>query len=337
MTQDIKGIAEGPGRRGRMEMSEMASADKGVTRRECLALMAAAAATALAPEFCRAESDARLLRLAVSAETLAGSNINDARAAYLLWINEASRQFGHQTAEVVPQVFIPSEEMIRGIRQGQIDCYGVTALEFAKVVDLTDPSVLVFQDYLADGIEYLLLVPGASPARNISDLRGAQILSHLHRDLVLLPAWLDTMLAANNLPSAEHFFRSISPHDKVNQVVLPVFFRRADGACLARRSWETAVELNPQLGRELRVLAMSPKIIPITIGFRRNSDSNSRRALIDSMLRISNSPAGKQMSAFYGARRFVTRPASAMKGTLEMVRQFERLAGPQAGSRKGRS
>jgi ABC-type phosphate/phosphonate transport system substrate-binding protein len=312
------------------------SADR-ITRRQCLGLIAGAAAASLAPALCRAENDSKLLRVAISAETLAGANINDARAAYLLWIDAVSREFGHSTAVTVPGLFIPTEEMIRGIRQGTIDCYGVTALELAKIADLTDPGEVVLQDYLAEGIEYVLLVHNGSKYKTVADLRGAQMLTHLHRDMVLLQVWLGTLLAANSLPPAERFFGSLSPRDKVNQVLLPVFFRNADGACLARRSWETAVELNPQLGRDLRALAVSPKIIPIAIGFRRNCDAIGRKALIDSMLRISNSNAGQQITAFYGARRFVVRPASCMKETLEMVRQFERVSAQRAGPRKGKS
>ena len=203
--------------------------------------------------------------------------------------------------------------------------------------DLSDPDLLVLQDYLADGMEYVLLVHTSSPFKKIADLRGAQILSHLHRDMVLLPAWLDTMLAAGNLPAADRFFGGNTPQDKVNQVVLPVFFRRADGALLARRSWDTAVELNPQLGRDLRPLAVSPKVIPIAIAFRRNCNPIGRKNLVDSMVSLSTMIAGQQIAALYQSRQFVLRPASVMKGTLELVHQFERVSAQQARSRRGPS
>jgi ABC-type phosphate/phosphonate transport system substrate-binding protein len=307
-----------------------------MTRRQCLALLAGAGAVVLAPEFCRAGNEIKLLRVAVSVETLAGANINDARAAYKVWIAEVTREFEHPTAEAVPGVFISSQELIRGIRQGTIDCFGVTALEFTEVADLADPNALVLQDYLADGMEYVLLVHSSSRFNKLADLRGAQVLTHFHRDMVLLPAWLSIMLAANNLPAPERFFGNLDARGTLNQVVLPVFFRRADAACLARGNWETAVELNPQLGRDLRALAVSPKIIPIAIGFRRGCNPNGHKMLLESMLTISNSAAGRQISALYQARGFVARPTSVMNSTVEMVRQFERLSKQQAGSRNGK-
>jgi phosphonate transport system substrate-binding protein len=206
----------------------------------------------------------------------------------------------------------------------------VTALELGKVVELTDPDSLVVEDYMADGMEYVLLVHGGSRFKQLADLRGAQVLSHLHRDMVLMPAWLNTMLAAENLPASEHFFAGNKLIGSLNQVVLPVFFGRVDGACLARRSWGTAIELNPQLGHDLRPLAVSPKLIPILFGFRRNTNANARKALIDSIQRVYSVPAGRQMVALYQSTAFVVKPISVMKGTLEMVHKFERLHARQA-------
>src|SRR5208283_5439222 len=115
-----------------------------------------------------------------------------------------------------------------------------------------------------------------------------------HRDMVLLPAWLSITLAASNLPCPERFFASHKQNDKITQVVLPVFFRRADVACLARHDWDTAVELNPQLGRELRPLSISPKVIPIGFGFRRITRLEDRNDLIRAIQSISSYTAGQQ-------------------------------------------
>jgi hypothetical protein len=313
----------------------MDGAKERITRRQSLALMAGAAAAALAPGICRAEK--QNLRMAISVETLAGANIVDARAAYRVWFREVAHRFGDVTAELVPEIFLPSEELVRDIRQGLLDCYGLTALEFEKVAGLTDPDTMVLEDYLADGIEYVLLVHNSNSFKTVADLHGARIVSHRHRDMVLLPAWLGTMLAADNLGQAEHFFASYELRDSLNLVVLPVFFRRVEGACLSRRNWETALELNPQLGRDLRVLALSPKVIPNGFAFRRSTNAIARQAIVDSMQHIFTGPAGQQIAAFYQSRGFVVRPALVMKGTLELLHQFERVTLQQAHSRKGSS
>jgi ABC-type phosphate/phosphonate transport system substrate-binding protein len=295
-----------------------------MNRRQCLALLAAAATATIAPNFCLGESERRVLRVGVSTETLAGANVNDARAAYKVWIQEVTRHRGPTQAEVVPEIFVPSEQLIRMIRQGTVDCYGITAAEYAKVVELTDPSSVLLQDY-PDGMEYVLLVHNDSPFKKLADLRGAQVVIHHHRDMVLLPAWLGTLLAANNLPLAEHFFGSQLLRDSLTQVALPVFFRRLDAALLARQHWNTAVELNPQLGRSLRFLAVSPKVIPLATCFRRTCNAEAKRSLIDTILNITSVPGGQQIVALYQSSGFVLRSGSVMASALEMLRQYDRV------------
>jgi ABC transporter, phosphonate, periplasmic substrate-binding protein len=300
--------------------------ERQVTRRRCLSLMAGAASDFLRPRFGLADKAPRILTAAISTDTLAGANVNDARAAYKVWIREVTRQLPSAIAQMDPEIFISSEEMIRSIRQGSIECFGITALEFVKVADLVDPDYLVLQDYLADGLEYVLLVHDKSPIKKIADLRGAQLLTHFHRDMVLAPAWLGTLLAGNSLPGAERFFGAQKLTDNLNQVLLPVFFRRADAACISKRNWETTIELNPQLGRDLRAVAISPKLVPLGIAFRRGCSAEGRRTLIESILKVSSLTGGQQIISLYQARDFVVRPTSVMNRTLEMVRQFERVS-----------
>lgn len=307
-----------------------------MNRRQWMALLAGAAASTMAPSFCLGQNDRHILRVAVSIETLAGANVHDARAAYKVWTQEVTRSLGGVAAEVVPEVFLPSEQLIRMIRQGAVDCYGISAPEYAKVVEFTDPDSLLLQDYLSDGMEYVMAVHNDSPFKKLADLRGAQIVTHHHRDMVLLPAWLGTLLAANNLPPTERFFGGHVLRESLTQVVLPVFFRRMDAACLARRHWNTAVELNPQLGRSLHFLAVSPRIVPIAVCYRRNCNAEGKRALTDAILHITSLTGGQQIVALYQSSGFILRTSSSMASSLEMVRQYERvLARLPVGSRKG--
>ncbi len=311
----------------------MTRSDKQIGRRQCLATLAATTAVALAPRLCLGEPDRSILRMAISVETLIGVNINDARASYRVWINQAFVQSGQKYMEFDPEIFVPSEQILREVRMDEIDCYGVNALEFARVTDLTDPDSLLLLSYLANGIEYVLLVHKNSSFKKIEDLRGTKIGTHLNHDMVLLPAWLDTMLASKGLPEASRFFSSITPYEKLTQVVLPVFFHRLDGACLARRNWETVVELNPQLGQDLCPIAISPRVIPCAIGIRRNCNRKAVKQFIDALLRVSKRPEGQQILALYQANGFEVRPTSAMNSTLEMVRLHKRVT---AAARKGK-
>lgn len=308
-----------------------------ITRRQCLEIMAGALGAELALRSGLAEDNSQPIRFAISDNTLVGTNINDARAACKVWTSELTRELPKSLAVIVPEVFLPSDELVRDVRQGTVGAFAVTALEFAKLTDLVSQEFIIVQDYLTDGIEYVLLVHNGNQYGKLPDLRGTHLVTHLNNDLVLAPAWLGTLLAANHLGQPEHFFASQTSVDSLNQVILPVFFRRVDVACLARRSWDMAVELNPQLGRDLRPIAISPKLVPVAMGFGRGTSEASRKAVIDAILRLTSYPAGQQLLALYRTHGFVVRPGSIMNTTLDLIRQYDRLSPQRAGSRKENS
>jgi ABC-type phosphate/phosphonate transport system substrate-binding protein len=274
------------------------------------------------------------LLVAVSVETLAGANVTDARAAYKVWIKEIATTLGISSMQTVPEVFVPSDEIVRLIRHGDIDLFGITAAEYAKVVEFVDPSSLLVEDYLSNGMEYVLVVHNASPFKKLSDLRGTHLAIHTHRDMNLAPAWIGNLLAADNLPRMDSFFGEQAAHGSVTQVVLPVFFRRMDAACLARRYFETAVELNPQLGKDLHALATSPKVVPIALCFHKHCTPEAEQLLKDAIGRSAKLPAFQQIAALYQSRVLVSRPSSCMNVTLDMLHQYARVGSRTLGPQK---
>lgn len=304
------------------------------TRRQFFTGLAGLATSVVLARLGFGENSARPLRVAVSVETLAGANVNDARAAYRVWSRDIVNAFGLRAAELVPEIFISSEQIIRMVRQGEIDLFGITASEYAKIVDFIDPVSLLLEDGIADGMEYVLLVHNSSQINKLSDLRGGHVTAHLHRDMNLAPAWIGNLLAADGLPRMDDFFADWAVRDSVTQVVLPVFFRRMDAACLARRRFDAAVELNPQLGKDVHALAISPKVVPIALCFHKNCSARGRKVLTDAIEQAESIPAGQQIVALYQSRRLVSRPASCMNGTLEMLRKYERVLARSSGTRK---
>lgn len=309
-----------------------------MTRRQFASVLASLAASAALPGFTQGPSEERRFRVAVSADTLAGANINDARAAYKAWGVEIVHSFGMQFADMVPEAIVPSDRMLQMVREGSIDCFVITALEYANVVDLIDPECILLQDYAADGLEYVLVVHNASPFQKLEELNNRPIALHHHRDSVLLPTWLNILLADKHLPPIDQFFGHRTSPDLITQVILPVFFRRIDVAGLPRIHFKNAVELNPQLGRDLRILASSPKVVPIAFCFRKDSNTGDKRRFRDAIVKLSTIPAGQQIMELYQSRSFVSKQAFCMQSALDMVRQYQRiLARPKSAPRKDRS
>ena len=298
--------------------------DAVITRRKfASALAAMTAGTAFGGGMLRAERPP--LRIAVSMDTLAGVNVTDARAAYRVWGEEIAKILLLRHTELLNQVFVPSAQLTQMIRSRQVDCFALTALEYAAVVDWIDPTCSIIENDELNGMDYLLLVRNDSPYRKIADLRGSTLLLLRHRHTSLLRVWIDLELARAGCPDLNRFFAMPETRDQIAEVILPVFFGRAQAAGISRQDFAMAVELNPQLGRELRVLADSPRIIPDGFWFRKDCDPVDRDDFLRAMVRLSTIPQGRQVLAVYQCTGFQQRPNSIMNGTVEMIHQYERL------------
>jgi ABC-type phosphate/phosphonate transport system substrate-binding protein len=296
-----------------------------MTRRQFATLLAYLTAGTALSRLHAEQKDEPMTWVGVSADTLAGANLNDARAALRVWQQELQRTLGLKRTDFIPDIFVPSAQMVQMIRQGKVDCVLLTAFEYAQVADLLDSDWVGVEDYVDEGLEYVLVVHRASGFNRVSDLRSKQLIVHRHRVTSLLMAWVNTLLNANGLPWADHFFSSQLSRDSVQKVILPVFFRQADAAALAKRDLELAGELNPQLSADLRTLAVSPQLVPLAFFFRRGCKTEDKQRFKDSLVKLKTVPAGQMVMELYQTRGFTLQAGSIMKGTVELMQRYERI------------
>lgn len=264
-------------------------------------------------------------RMAFSIDSLAGVNVNDARAAYKVWESEVIEKFGLKNMEFYSEIFYPSGQILQMVRSGQIECFTLTTLEYASVVNFTDPRQMVVVSELMNGVDYLLLVHKDSPYQKMEDLKSTQLLMHHHRDTTLLRTWLNVRLAEMGKHTVSEFFSSAEMRDKVNEVILPVFFRKAEAGAISRRVFDLVITMNPQLGRDLRIVATSPKLVPVGIWFRRDCDPATLKEAMDVVTRFESIPAGRQILALYQSSGLTECSCSIMADTLRFIRQSERI------------
>jgi len=282
----------------------------------------AVASVACAPHL---SAEAMQMRMALSMDLLAGANANDSRAAYKVWAEQVITKFGLKNFEMLPEVVYPSARMLQMVRSHQVECAGLSAQEIYKVQNEIDLETVLLEDYSAQGMEYVVLVQAKSPIQRLEDLKKHRMLIHRHRDTVLLTMWLELQMNASRQGASEEYFDTLLYRDKVNETILPLFFGKTDAIGITRRAFQTAVELNPQLGRQLRVLCNSPKLVIDSLVVRKGCDPGQKQQLIHAITGLSSVPAGKQLLTLYESQGFVARPGSIFAGTFDMIRRYEKL------------
>lgn len=270
------------------------------------------------------------LRLAISESLVADVNMNDARAALLIWVKKITEGMNIR-ADFSASAFNSPPEILNRIRKGQVDAVALNVIEYRQVADLLDPSQIISQVGAGAQEQYLILVKRSSGFQKLGNLQGRRLYSWKAPKMCVAPTWLATVLDEARLGTPEQFFSSILSDTKVSKVVLPVFFGQAEACLTTRRGFDTMCELNPQVGKDLMAISTSPPMVLSLYIFRKNYQSPYRQILIKALSGLRGTPAGQQLSTLFQFEELTVRDASCLASALRVLE-----AGDRAMNRHGR-
>ena len=185
--------------------------------------------------------------------------------------------------------------------------------------------------------QYLILAKQNSGIGHLGDLKGGRLCLLKTPRMCLAPGWLSTILDEGRYGPAEQFFGSVATDAKFSRVVLPVFFGQADACLTSKRGFDTMGELNPQVSRDLRVLASTPPMAVIFYVFCKNYHSAQREKLIKALSGLCESPAGRQLATLFQFDALTVRDVSCLASALSILEAAERAHGRRAPGERDRS
>jgi ABC-type phosphate/phosphonate transport system substrate-binding protein len=247
-------------------------------------VLAAAALVVLGGTAVPRADDPGMLRFGLSSTLLEDVNRTDALAAMAVWLKGAGTVAGlWRNAD--GRIFDEPAELIKEVAADRLDFFALSSPEYLAV-ERTIPAdpcmVYVAPDVLT---EYVLVTRAGVSA--VGDLRGKSLLFFNPSGRPgIADAWFDVYLAEQGLVDRAHAFGRTQLAGKASQAILSVFFGRADAAVVTRTGFDTAVEMNPQVGKQLTVLARSPRLLPGIVCVRRSLAADVRARYIGEAVKL---------------------------------------------------
>jgi phosphonate transport system substrate-binding protein len=275
------------------------------------------------------------LRIAISESMVVDVNLSDARAAMQTWIRRIQLDL-NVAIEIDAKVFSTTEEIVRLIRNGQLDAAAMNVVEYRPVRDLFDTSEIFVGAGTSGPDEYLLLVKRDGGFNRLADLRGHKLCSLRAPKMCVAPAWLSTVLDAERLGPAEGFLGAMTWDTKVSRVVLPVFFGQAEACLTSKRGFGVMCELNPQVAKDLTAIAASPLLVTCFYAFRKNYRDPNRERFFNLHKTLLSGAAGRQLATLFQFDELTVRDSSCLASSLSILDKAERVHTKLApGGRKG--
>ena len=266
-------------------------------------------------------------RLAFMSSMFSEVNEADARAAMKIWIMTVAKE-RNIAVDPDPHIYSTLGELTASIRTNPIDGVGMVASEYARLSRVMKFDRLGVGDYGGNITEkYLLLVRSDSGIERLDQLQGRTLNVLNTPRTSLATVWLDTALLESGLKRCTVFFSQINYNNKASLVTLPVYFHQADACLTTSNSFKVMGELNPQLTKQLRALAVSPEVMPACFAFCASDNSPARPQILKEMTRMGETPAGKQILTLVKSDGIVEAPLSCMDSSLELLARHDRLCG----------
>jgi len=265
------------------------------------------------------------LRFGFSSQVFGEVNENDARAALKVWSLAMSAERG-VPIDPAMQILNGAEAIQAALLGRTIDMLTMTAAEFWAVRRVAPLGpIFIGRTHGETSEEYLLLVHHDNPAARLADFRGRSVAVLQGSRATLAAIWMETLLLEEHLGTAGTFWGRIERAGKLSRIVLPVFFQQVDACVVTREGFRTMSELNPQVGRQLRILAQSPAVVPTVFCFRGDLVSPYRDKLISGIAQIADTPAGRQTLALFQSDQIEVRPVAEMDTACALLDRHQRL------------
>jgi ABC-type phosphate/phosphonate transport system substrate-binding protein len=259
--------------------------------------------------------------LAYSTRLFIDVDPKDAQAAFTSYANELARELG---LEVSSTQYEDARLAIELFRNAKADVASLSVIDYLHYKN-SSPIELGLGTVRGGKktTRFLLLTQTKKGYENIASLKGKKLL--LLKGDELGPLYISTTLLRQRLGETKEFFSQIEEKSKASQVVLPVFFGQADACIINDVSYKIMVEMNPQLGKDLKPILTSPEYL-IGVGvFRKGLPGNFKERIINAAINLKKYARGKQVLLLFKMDDLEPLIESDLTSVKSLLAEYEQL------------
>jgi ABC-type phosphate/phosphonate transport system substrate-binding protein len=263
----------------------------------------------------------KILRVGISSRVFPDIDPRDAQVAMAMWARELSRSMGLRTSpETI--IFGDMDELQKAIRKGKLNIVNISSLDYLKLrgkVPLI--PIIVPVNNTGKSREQVLITRNDSGIRKVSDLRGKTVL--------LLPKtkhepshiWLDVLMLKEGIREKTPYFCKIKELSTPSQAIMNVFFRQAEAAIVSRGALETSAALNPQIGKQLIIIATSDSLLGDISCIPSTKDEKLRHTIENAAFHLHESAIGQQMFTLFQIDRVIPYKPAYLEGLAKLLKE----------------
>lgn len=251
-------------------------------------------------------------------------DIRDAKVSLKMWANEL---LNNMEINISPEtaIYETNNELIKAINKNLVDLISLPIVDYLRIKDEVKlkPSIITMSNKKI-GYNFVLVVRKDRKINTIKDLKNRIINIPSNSFGLLTKMWLATSIQNEN-ERYDIFFNKVNKYDKPAQILLPVFFKQADACILPKTSFNTLIELNPQLDKELIVIKESPVFVNGIMCLNSSIDESLIEPIIRAIKNLSTTSSGKQILALFKSDGVIEYDEKHLEETENIYNKFNAI------------
>lgn len=248
-------------------------------------------------------------------------DIKDAKAALEVWLNHLGNAVGFGTTA---HIYNDMSLLENDLRNGVLDVVTTSALaylELQKRFGLEPILCNVKAGKLTH--KKLIAVRNDLPYSEIKDLKNVRLAIKNDDDIGFL--YLNTLLLENKLREVDTFFSVTNKKRKGSQAVLAVFFGQADVCVCDDYLFANMVELNPQIGKRLKIISSSSELAHSVCFTISDYDEARKKSIKNAAISGMKLPAGEQILLLFQSDSIIPMNESDLTTIKSLLNKYKML------------
>lgn len=264
-------------------------------------------------------ADPDLLVLGGTQVAIKNNSKRDAEISFTNAMSELLKAYGLK----IKILIYPDVKTLRAaFLRKEINAIFASSIEYPEIQDLVDPHMGMKYKGVPMKQSLVVLVRKKSKGTKLTDFKGKRFsISELQG---LAKMYVNTLLLREQMLEVDSFFEYTQHNKKANVAIMDVFFNRSDMTVVTENEFLTAKELNPQIGKQLRVLVKSPDI-EVMFGACTKESFKQKDKLLNTLEELSQSRAVKALLGIVQAESFARISEADLQGVIDLSNEYKAL------------
>jgi phosphonate transport system substrate-binding protein len=228
----------------------------------------------------------------------------------------------------VPQtvIFKNAADLLAAVKRGELTIVSLPAIDYLKIRnEVRMTPFVVSSSNAGKARQFILLVRRDSGIRTVADLRGKTVLILPATKHEVCHLWLDVLLIREGNRDRSTFLRQVKEANSASQAIMALFFRQTDAAIVSRGAFETAMDLNPQIGNQLSVISESKSLLGDITCIPDSVNDKLRISIEYAALHLHERAIGRQIFTLFKIDRTISYQPSYISGVSDLLKEYARL------------